>query len=368
MQQTPLLQRINWVNTIFLILSPILVAVFVPLDIVLRGFDYRFLVLFLISCVFSSISITGGYHRLFAHRSYEASKLVQLFYLIFGAAALQGSALKWATDHRRHHKHTDTDVDPYSVKRGFFHAHIGWVFMKEVPEYKNKFVPDLQKKPLVAWQHKYYGPLLVGVGFLLPTLVGAYFGHAWGGLIFGGFARVVVTHHCTFFINSVCHMWGQQPYSDKTSAKDNFIMAFFTYGEGFHNFHHRFEADYRNGIRWYHWDPTKWFIKMLSYFKLTSNLRKVRDLDILKARLNFEERLLQSRGHYDESLRRLRERIEEMHLRVLQMKANYKEMKREIGSRRDEKLRALRADLSAGKREMKLAHLQWRQATAMVGS
>jgi len=144
---------------------------------------------------------------------------------VFGAAALQGSALKWSTDHRRHHRFVDSDQDPYSINKGFFYAHIGWVFFKEEPQYENKFVPDLEKDKLVAWQHKYYSSIAIVVGFLFPLCIGALVGSAWGGLLFGGITRVVLTHHTTFLINSACHYFGSQPYGDKNTARDSFFVG-----------------------------------------------------------------------------------------------------------------------------------------------
>ncbi len=343
-------KRLNWVNAIFLIVTPVIVSIFIPLNIIFHGFDWRLVLIFILGCLATSVSITGGYHRLFAHRSYEANWLLKLFYLVFGAAALQGSAIKWCSDHRRHHKHVDTDVDPYSISKGFLFAHVGWVFLKDDPQYREFRSQDLKADPLVVWQNKYYFLLAVIVGFGIPTLIGLAFGSPWGGLLWGGFARVVITHHCTFFINSLCHMWGKQPYGKKNSARDNFVLAFFTYGEGYHNFHHRFEADYRNGVRWYQWDPTKWWIRSLSFFKLTRNLKRVPDSEILKARLQADESLFIAAGSYNERLREIKTNIEE---RLRQMAQFRKEkLKFEFKSARIE-LRALLA--------------QWRLARRLYG-
>lgn len=100
--------------------------------------------------------------------------------------------------------------------------------------------------------------------------------------------RIVVAHHITFFINSIAHKWGSQPYTDENTARDNAFFAFLTHGEGYHNYHHIFQNDYRNGIRWFHWDPTKWFIKACSWVGLTSNLKVVPDFKIQRARVNMQ--------------------------------------------------------------------------------
>lgn len=359
------MKRINWLNTLFLIISPILVAIFLPLHLIYEGFDWRLGALFVFYALATGLSITGGYHRLFAHRSYEAGLPIKLFYLIFGAAALEGSALKWCSDHRRHHKNVDTDEDPYNINKGFFHAHMGWVFLKDDPRYVDQKAPDLKADALVAWQDRNVFPIAIYVGFLLPTLIGLAFGSPWGGMLYGCLLRVVITHHATFFINSLCHMWGSQPYGDKTSARDNFVLAFVTHGEGYHNFHHRFEADYRNGIRWYHWDPTKWLIKSLSFLGLTKNLRKVSEAEILKAKIIAVEKKLITVGFYDERMQELRLKIEETHKKILVFRRRYEEMKKDITANKAEAIKQIKRDLAVAKLEFKATFKQWQQMTEM---
>ncbi len=292
----PLYKRIKWVNTFFLILSPIAALVLLPLDVYLHGWDWRLIAFCIFLYLASSVSITGGYHRLFAHRSYDSKPIVKLFYLLFGAAAVQGSALKWCSDHRRHHKAVDTEDDPYNIKKGFFFAHMGWVFLKEDPKYYGTYYNDLSKDPMIQWQDRNITLLTVLMGFGLPTLVGWMCGNPLGGLALGGFVRVVFIHHSTFFINSLCHMVGTRPYSDKVSARDSFIMSFLAYGEGYHNFHHHFASDYRNGIHWYDWDPTKWVVRGLSYVGWTYKLKKTSPDTILRAKMQLDEKQLLAKG------------------------------------------------------------------------
>lgn len=351
--------NINWLNTIFLIVSPILVVVFLPLHILSEGFDWRLMALFVFYALATGLSITGGYHRLFAHRSYEAGWLLKLFYLIFGSAALEGSALKWCSDHRRHHKHVDSEEDPYSIRRGFFFAHMGWVFLKDDPKYEKQKAVDLKADKLVSWQDRYNFLISVYVSFLLPTLIGFSFGSPWGGLLYGCLTRVVVTHHITFFINSLCHMWGAQPYSDKTTARDSFVLAFLTHGEGYHNFHHRFEADYRNGIYWYHWDPTKWWIKTLSFVGMTKNLRKVSDVEIMKAKIQTVEKKLIKFGFYDERFQELQLKIEEAQKRFAQFKRRYEELKQDISAQKNEAIRQMKVEMRVAKAELEAMVAQW---------
>jgi stearoyl-CoA desaturase (delta-9 desaturase) len=215
---------------------------------------------------------------------------MRIFYLIFGACAMQNSVLHWATDHRLHHRYTDTDKDPYNAGRGFWWSHVGWVFHKSSNRRDFSIVPDLIKDKWVMWQHKYNVLIGLVVGFGGPALLGYFFDRTMGFLLWGGLIRVVFVHHATFFINSLAHMpaAGKQPYSRSDSSRDSWWLAFLTNGEGYHNFHHRFPSDYRNGIRWYQWDPTKWLIAGLRPLGVTWRLHKVPDHLILRARMEAE--------------------------------------------------------------------------------
>jgi stearoyl-CoA desaturase (delta-9 desaturase) len=146
-------------------------------------------------------------------------------------------------------------------------------------------VPDLVRNKLIQWQHKYYVALVIltnGLAFLTVGLITKDF---LGAFILAWWARLLVSHHFTWFINSVAHTWGTKPYNKKVSAVDNPIMAILTFGEGYHNYHHSFSNDYRNGVKWYHFDPTKWFILLLHTFGLVNNLRKVNKYIIKKKKM-----------------------------------------------------------------------------------
>ncbi len=242
----------------------------------------------------TGLSITLGYHRLFSHLTFQASPIVKFLVLLFGTAAFEGSALVWVADHRRHHKFVDHDDDPYDITKGFFHAHIGWLLFRTGPDTPLTWVRDLQKDRLVMWQHRFYIPLAFLVGFGMPTLIGYCYGGgsaALGALLLAGVARIVFVHHMTFCINSLCHWIGSRPYSSKCTARDSLLMAFFTFGEGYHNFHHEFQHDYRNGVKSWQFDPTKWSIWILNKLGLASDLRTVPEDKILKAQIAEQQRL-----------------------------------------------------------------------------
>ncbi len=269
--------RINWTTSAFLIGTLVLTLTAVPLYLWHFGFDWFHFAVFAVLAMATGFSITLGYHRLFSHATFRARLPVRLFVLIFGAAAFENSVLLWASEHRRHHKHVDHDDDPYNISKGFFHAHIGWLLFKLWPQPPFDNVADLKKDRLVIWQHRHIHLLAVLVSFVLPALLGAIWdgwAGALGGFLIGGVAKVVVLQHGTFLINSACHTIGRQPYSTKCSARDSFLMALFTFGEGYHNYHHEFQHDYRNGVKPWQWDPTKWIIWILSKLGLTRELRR----------------------------------------------------------------------------------------------
>ena len=280
--------KIDILNASFLCLTPILAIVGIIWYSINYGISWAEISILFFMYLASGLSITAGYHRLFSHRSHSASWPLRLFYAVFGAAAFQNSAIKWCSDHRRHHLKTDSDEDPYSIVRGFFWAHMGWVMISEHEE-RIENVEDLQLDPILIWQDNHIFKIGGFAGIILPGLVGALiiggFSGFLGGLIWGGLLRLVIVHHGTFLINSGAHYWGKQNYSTKNTSKDSPILSLFTFGEGYHNFHHTFQADYRNGHKWYHWDPTKWWIRIFSMIKITKDLHKVPSWTIEDARM-----------------------------------------------------------------------------------
>ena len=265
---------IAWTNTIFLIASHLMAGGGLWYLIAHQEIPGPNVSFALWSSRATGLSVTFGYQRLFAHRTVEAKTVVNLLLLLFGTAALQNSARKWGSDHRRHHNFVDTDRDPYDIGRGFWYAHMGWVFEKNPGKKIYEDVPDLIRDRLVMFQEKYYIPLAIAVGFVFPTLVASLWGDPLGGFLIAGWVRLIFNEHCTFSINSFVHIFGKQPYSDQDTSRDNWFFAFVTYGEGYHNSHHKFPFDYRNGIKFNQWDPSKWTIAFLSCLGQTQNLHR----------------------------------------------------------------------------------------------
>ncbi|MBL4630791.1 MAG: fatty acid desaturase [Paraglaciecola sp.] len=286
--------RLLLTNILVFTITGLIAAVLVPLEALKNGFDTVEIIACIILIYFSGMSITAGYHRLWSHKAFEANTFVRVVLAIGGAMSLQNSILHWCSDHRIHHKHVDdNEHDPYSAKKGFWYSHIGWMLREyqihRYADYSN--CRDLQKDPVVMWQHNHYLKIMFSANFAIPLLLGWLNGDVWGMLLLAGVFRLVVVHHVTFFINSLAHIWGKQPYTDKNTARDSDILAFFTFGEGYHNFHHIFEYDYRNGIKWWQFDPTKWLISALSIIGWTSNLRRCPEERIEKAKVIMQLKL-----------------------------------------------------------------------------
>ena len=271
--------RVNWLISSFLIGTLFLSVTAVPAYIWFFGLNWFQVILFLVMFCAVGFSITLGYHRLFSHLTFQAHWSVRLFTLVFGAGAFENSVLLWACEHRNHHKHVDEEEDdPYCISKGLFHAHMGWLMFKLQPPPPFDNVTDLQKDPLVMWQDRHIHLIAATVAFVLPTTIGFLWGGwtaALGAFLIAGVARVVLLQHCTFCINSLCHYLGSRPYSSRCSARDSWLMAIVTLGEGYHNYHHEFQYDYRNGVKPWQWDPTKWLIWVLSKLGVTSHLRRV---------------------------------------------------------------------------------------------
>ncbi|MCX6888189.1 MAG: fatty acid desaturase [Verrucomicrobia bacterium] len=309
--------RIEWVTSTFLILTALLSLTVVPWFLLTQfnlpadaankvhgwGFIWAMFVFYYYATGFG---ITLGYHRLFSHISFKAKWPVKLFVLLFGAASFENSAHDWCADHRIHHKHVDEDEDPYDISKGFFYAHIGWLLFRLKPPAPITNVKDLEADPLVMWQHRYVQWIGAFVGFVMPAVLGYAYcvlfvpaslnANPWmtalAAFLIAGLLRTVVVQQGTFCINSLCHMIGRQPYSTDHSARDSGLVALLTFGEGYHNYHHEFQHDYRNGVKRWQFDPTKWIIWSLSKVGLTEDLRRVPDSRIMAAELKEKSRTL----------------------------------------------------------------------------
>jgi stearoyl-CoA desaturase (delta-9 desaturase) len=288
------MKKISWPTLLFMGGYHLFLAIALPFYF-LHHTPSTALVITTFALVFiSGMAITAGYHRLYSHNCYKVHPLIEAILLFFGTLATQGSALRWAHDHRLHHAHVDTDKDPYSVKKGLLHAHVLWMFFRST-EIDRKVISDLARNKMLAFQHKYYVLCMVAANVLTFLAVGWLLGDYLGAFLFAWWVRLFCLHHTTWCINSLAHYWGTQDFSREHSAVDNYLISLLTYGEGYHNYHHTFAYDYRNGIKWYHFDPSKWLVWTLHKLGLAYDLKRVNNYRIARELvLQHKDRLITS--------------------------------------------------------------------------
>ena len=337
-------KHINWTNTLFLSITPLAGIIGTVLLAINHQIHSATIWLACILCCLGAISITAGYHRLFSHCTYKAAKVVQAFFVLFGSSVFEGSVLEWSTDHRNHHRYVDTPKDPYNINQGAWHAHIGWLLTMDASKRKFDNIDDLKTNKLLQWQHKNYRLIAFFMAFLLPTLIAGLWGDWLGGLIIAGALRISFNLHCTFCINSLCHLVGKQTYTDKQSARDHWFAALLTMGEGYHNFHHQFALDYRNGVRYYQFDPTKWLINFLFWVGLAEDLKRVSQEKIVRYRVDMEHKRVSQSQHSFSSL--VLDQIQEVKSKLMEQIAHIETLERDKRVDYQAKMTQARKELS----------------------
>ncbi|CDZ80392.1 Fatty acid desaturase [Candidatus Rubidus massiliensis] len=362
----------NWIPIIFLCSYHFALFISLPFYLLYVPNPSGLLIFSIILLFLTGISITGGYHRYFSHKTFKTNKYVEFILLLFGSMTAQGSALRWAFDHRIHHAFVDTDNDPYSIKKGFWYAHFLWI-LKKPKKIDPKIVSDLLKNKLVCFQHEYYPLCLVTTNSIVVLLAYLLFDDFLGSIILAFGLRLFLLHHFTWFINSLAHTWGDKPFCQEQSAVNNYIIALLTFGEGYHNFHHTFANDYRNGIKWYHYDPTKWFIWILFKCNLAHSLKEIDSLTIKKRMILERKTILTQKLKVAWYLRKdaIEEKIEEISnsivtsinkLYLLKKKCNY------LRKNKAEKnhLMALKKELKELKKRLRRDWKQWKNLSALI--
>jgi stearoyl-CoA desaturase (delta-9 desaturase) len=230
---------LRWVTLTVLGIPVLASLTLVPWYGLTHGYDLYEWAWFLALLTFCELSITAGYHRLWSHSAYKAHPALRFIFALGGACALQNDCLTWASDHRRHHLHVDdNEKDPYSANKGFWYAHFEWMIRDyEATREDLTNAKDLLKDPILVWQRKHYLVLMLLMNIGLPVLLGWLHGDIWGSLMLAGFLRLFLSQHFTYLINSAAHFWGNKTYDPKQTARDNWFIALFTFGEGYHNYH-----------------------------------------------------------------------------------------------------------------------------------
>ncbi len=213
-------------------------------------------------------AIGAGYHRYFSHRAYSTGRVFQFVLAFLSQTSTQKSVLWWAAKHRHHHRHSDTPRDVHSPRhKGFIYSHVGWIFARKHDKADLTKVADLARFPELMWLHRWEQLPSVCLA-LLSFLLGG-----WPGLLVGFFWSTVLVYHATFCINSLAHVHGRQRYVTGDDSRNNWLLALFTMGEGWHNNHHAYQSSVWQGFRWWEIDLTGYILSALSWLGLVWNLR-----------------------------------------------------------------------------------------------
>ncbi|RIB05623.1 delta-9 desaturase [Gigaspora rosea] len=283
-------KHVDWIHAVILISLPI-IALF---GLLTTEIKQKTAIWSVIYYFVTGLGITAGHHRLWSHRAFKVSRPFEIFLIFACSGAVEGSIRWWCKLHRAHHRWTDTEADPYNADKGLLYSHIGWMLLKRNPNRVGKAdISDLDADPIIKFQHQHYWMFALSMGLLFPTMVAGFGWGDWrGGFFFAAVTRLLFVHHATFCVNSLAHYLGDTPFDDRRTPRDHFITAILSLGEGYHNFHHEFPMDYRNAIRFYQYDPTKWLIRFLSYFGVAHHLKKFPENEIQKGMVTMKQKKL----------------------------------------------------------------------------
>ncbi|MEM7755940.1 MAG: acyl-CoA desaturase [Planctomycetota bacterium] len=235
--------------------------------------------------VITGLGVTVGYHRYFTHKSFECGPVVKAALGVMGSMAVEGSIIRWAAFHRAHHQHSDHDQDPHSphghghgiwgVIKGAWEAHVGWM-LRTSDKGLERYVVDLERDPMVKKISDLF-PVLMVLSMIIPAVIGGLASMTWTGaflgFLWGGLVRVLVVHHVTWSVNSVCHLWGTRAYKSHDESRNNAIVGVLAFGEGWHNNHHAFPASARHGLKWWQFDSSWLLIRTLEKLGLVWKVR-----------------------------------------------------------------------------------------------
>jgi stearoyl-CoA desaturase (delta-9 desaturase) len=239
--------------------------------------------------VITGLGVTVGFHRLFTHRSFKTTKALRFVFAAAGSAAIEGPVISWVADHRKHHAFSDQPGDPHSphvdhghgvrgALRGLLHAHVGWLFLHTHRGRKTRYAPDLLKDPVVKWVNDTF-VLWVAAGLVLPFILGVLIGGTWmaglTGMLWGGLVRILVLHHVTYSINSLCHFFGRRAFDTGDESRNLAWLVPLSFGEAWHNGHHAFPTSARRGLMRRQWDPSASVISLLERLGLAWDVVRI---------------------------------------------------------------------------------------------
>ena len=235
------------------------------------------IVVFAIMYVVTALGITVGFHRLFTHRAFKTGPTVRAILAVLGSAAIEGPVISWVADHRKHHAFSDRPGDPHSphvdhgvgwrgALKGLLHAHVGWLFLHTHRGRRTRYAPDLLADPVVSRIDRTFLVWALGglaAAFGLGVAIGGTVGAGLTALLWGGGVRMLVVHHVTYSINSLCHFFGRQRFKTPDESRNLAWLSFFTFGEAWHNNHHAFPTSFRHGMTRWQFDPSAGVIWLL---------------------------------------------------------------------------------------------------------
>lgn len=234
----------------------------------------NFWVMIAMEFVAQCLGITFCYHRMLSHRAFKVPKFFEWIFATCGVIALQGSPLEWVAHHRMHHAYSDREKDPHNSRLGFWHSHMGWLFTIvpafDDPSMLNRFARDIARDPYYRWLEKMWPQALIQIvlGLIFLAIGG------WGLVLWGIFFRLIVGYHTTWLVNSAAHFWGYRTYSDvKDNSRNNWVVALLTWGEGWHNNHHKYQNLAAAGHKWWEIDITMGIIRLLQFCGIAYDVR-----------------------------------------------------------------------------------------------
>jgi stearoyl-CoA desaturase (delta-9 desaturase) len=270
-------ERRDRIITGFVTVAPILSLLFVAWQLwdELLGWNdiFDFLLLYLLT----GLGVTVGLHRLLTHRAFKTGRVVRAIFAILGSAAIEGPVISWVADHRKHHRFSDKAGDPHSphidhgqgwggALRGLLHAHVGWLFIHTDRASRKRYAPDLVADPVVSWVDRTFVVWALGglaAAFGLGWLFGGTLRDGLTGLLWGGAIRMLVLHHVTYSINSLCHFFGRRRFDTGDESRNLAWLAPLSLGEAWHNNHHAFPTSAEHGLRRWELDPSALVIRAL---------------------------------------------------------------------------------------------------------
>ncbi len=286
---SPARRKLVIINAVTVLLPPLGLAAAVVLCWG-TAFNGWYLLLLVSMSLFTALGVTIGYHRLCTHKSFATPAAIRYLFAVAGSMAVQGPVIRWCAEHRKHHQHSDTSQDPHSphmsargswgegfraTLRGAYHAHIGWLFTAH-SRGLGRYAADLQADPVLVMADRQFTSWVVA-GMVLPAILCGVISMSWWGallgFLWGGLVRVMVVHHVTWSVNSICHLWGTRPFRSGDESRNNALVAFFSLGEGWHNNHHAFPASARHGLRWWEVDVSYLIIRLMALVGLARNVR-----------------------------------------------------------------------------------------------